>query len=246
MSQSSTHAARFDANDDAVVAYRAVSPWAVAGLLFGLFSIATLLSPSLWIVAVIGVPLNAWALWQIAARSPALIGRGAAVWGLLLSAMFAVYAPVEHYLYQRFLGAEAQRVAAAWFEAVRKQDPAAAHRLMIDPRLRVGPSARPADFYRANPKLGQALVKLAEQPVLRTLFALGPKIGARYIETAGIQNIEKMEDVQQIYAVTYGEGKEKTTFFLALSLQRLLLDDNKVDWTVTRIDGPVRPSGWGS
>ena len=251
-------ASRFGATDDEVVEYRAVSPLAVVGLIVGIASTMTLVGRSLWCLSVLGVLLNAGALLQIWQRSPALLGRRAAVWGLALSTLFLFYLPAENFFFHHFLAREARQEGQAWFQAVARKDPAGVHRLMLDPRIAVGPKTQPELYYRANPKAGEALRRIVDEPLMRTLFALGPLANARYYETVSYESSDTSEVVYQNYAVTFDENKldpsatresstkQVTTFFVTVALERLMVGDQKAKWHVVKVEGPIRPSGWGT
>jgi len=206
----------------------------------------------------VGLPLNAGALVQIYQQSPALLGRRAAVWGLSLSTLFLIYLPAENYFFHHFLALEARQLAQAWFQAVARRDPAAVHRIMLDPRIAVGPKTQPQAYYKANPKGAEALKKLVDEPVMRTLFALGPSALAHYYQTVSYDKADASEVVFQNFVVSFDPSKldpsakqdaakkQITSFFVTLALERVIVGDQKAKWRVVKIDGPIRPSGWGT
>ena len=88
------------------------------------------------------------ALWQIAVQAPNLVGRKAALAGLLLGVTFAVAVPTDTGLYRYFIRREARQFAAQWIEDVRNGDVLAAHRVVAGcpRRARAGCDAGPR-FY---------------------------------------------------------------------------------------------------
>src|SRR5271157_5065738 len=127
----------FDAADEEVVGYRALSSLAVVGLLAGLLSPLAMLDPLLWMVPLAAVILSGLALRWIAVRSPELVGRPAALAGLMLGAAFLVAAPVDVLVYRYFLRQQAREFAGMWIDAVRQGAVYQAHYLTFDPRRRL-------------------------------------------------------------------------------------------------------------
>ncbi len=66
---------KFDAADEEVVRYRAVSSLAVAGLMAGLLSLLAMFATVLWLLPLAAVVLSGLALRRLAARGPELVGR---------------------------------------------------------------------------------------------------------------------------------------------------------------------------
>ncbi len=245
----------FGAADEEVASYRAISSLAVAGLLAGLLSPLAMVAASLWLTPLVAVVLSSLALRRIATRSPELVGRPAALAGLLLGTAFLVAAPVDELLYRRFLGQQARQFAEIWIDAVRHSkanhlEVYKTHHLMIDPKHRLPLEGKLADFYRQNETWRRSLLDFVKLPVMQTLFALGTDAEIRYYETVGVRREEPFELVQQIYAVTYPhpEGarqQQPKTFFIALSMQRSVdAGSGRAGWTMLRVDGNVRPPGW--
>ena len=117
----------FDAADEEVARYRAVSSLAVAGLLAGLLSPLAMFAAVLWLVPLAAVVLSGLALRRIAARRPDLVGRPAALAGLMLGTVFLVAAPVDDLVYRYFLRQQARQFAEIWIDAVRHGDVYKAH-----------------------------------------------------------------------------------------------------------------------
>jgi hypothetical protein len=246
MSPSEHSSPRFDAADEEVVRYRALSSLAVAGLLAGLLSPLAMFAVALWLVPLAAVLLSAFALRRIATRWPALIGRPAALAGLMLGAAFLVAAPVDNVVYRYYLRQQARQFAEIWIDAVRHGQVYKAHQLMIDPNHRVTLENNLADFYRKNETQRHRLKLFVDEPTMRTLFALGPDARIRFYETAAEVHRDVFDMIQQIYAVTYPDVQQQPrSFFITLLMQRSVdANSGRADWTLIRVDGGVRPPGW--
>ncbi len=242
----------FVAADEEVVRYRAISSLAVAGLLAGLFSPLAMLAPVLWLLPLATVLLSGLALRRIAARSPELVGRPAALTGLLLGTAFLVAAPVEDYVYRYFVRQQARQFAEIWIEAVRQGEAYKAHHLMLDPKLRLPLESELADFYKKNEHARRLLMEFVKEPTTRALFALYRQPAGedtakiRFYETADQRRQDTSDVVQQTYAVTYrDERNQPKSFFITLLMERTVnTTSGHAVWTLVHVDGGIRPPGW--
>ncbi len=237
----------FDAADEEVANYRALSSLAVAGLLAGLLSPLAMFAPVFWLAPLAAVVLSGLALRRMATCRPDLVGRPAAVAGLLLGAVFLAAAPVDDLVYRYFLRQEARQFADLWFEIVRHgggNKVYKAHCLTLSPKQRWPLESDLAKFYSQNKTRQTLLTQFIEKPTIRTLFALGKDsdVKLRYYETVAEQD----DAVKQIYAVTYlDEQKRLTTFFISLVMQRSVeATSGQADWTLLNVEGNIRPAGW--
>ena len=101
------HPRMTDRQDTEIAAYQSLSMPAVVGLILGLFSPAAMLHPLLWFVPVLGIFFNGLALWSIARNVPAIVGRKAAVVGLVLSVFFGTAAVTDWFVHRQLLRRQA-------------------------------------------------------------------------------------------------------------------------------------------
>jgi hypothetical protein len=224
--------------------YRALSGLAVAALCFGALSAAAFLTPVLWLLPPLGAALSGLALWRIARNAPALTGRWLALAGLALAVLFAAAAPTDWLLYNPLLRREARQFAQRWFDALAEGQPQKAHQLHLHPRDRSRSDDDGWEFYRRNLRWRKDLVKLTDQPLVRTLLDKGPKARARFYATGQQEQEPERLWLQLIYAVTYDEDRAQQSFFVSMWLHRVALDNGKSAWIVYRADGGFRPEGW--
>jgi hypothetical protein len=114
-----------------VVGYRPVSKLAVAALLFGLAAASALAHPLLWCVPLLGVVLAIAALVRLKRAEVPMIGRKAAIVGLVLSILFGAIAPVHSATVNYWLLARAQRLADEWFARIQTGRVQEAYDLML-------------------------------------------------------------------------------------------------------------------
>lgn len=228
-----------------VTEYHAVSALAVVGLLCGLAAATAILSPALWIVALIGILLNVLALARIARDAPALIGRKAALVGLLLSVFFGAVAMTDWYTYSELLNREARQFATLWFDSLRDREPQKAHQLTRSPATRHPFDEKLWELYFNGSEPREDLKAYLERPEVRTLLALGDKAQVRYYASPSQSQEGGSDNISLVYAVTYPEAKQKKTFFLNLVLERDRFTDSprRAEWRIVSTEGGVGPDG---
>ena len=250
------HPLLHEAGDAEIARYRPLSKLAVAGLIVGLLSPLAVIEPVLYLIPLAGILVGALALGRIARSGQALLGRKAALAGLVLSVGLAAAAPGHWITYRWLLRREARQFATVWFDLLRQGEPQKAFQLTVHPDYRQPLDDSLWDYYKENPQqhrslwdyVGNAERGLSDQapPLVRTLLALGSRARVRYFATEGQGRIGGTDTVYQIYAVTYDEGGGPKTFFVSMELKRVLVKPSGVaSWRITRADGGVRPSAYG-
>jgi hypothetical protein len=235
-----------EAEEAQAVGYQAVSGLAVLGLLFGLLSPLALLAPAFWLAPLVGIALGLMALARIAQEAPALIGRKAALAGLLLSVVFAAAAPTQWFTYRWLVRREAGVFAMAWFDMLRQREPHKAHQLTDYPTSRRPLDDSLWDYYTNDWPLCQEIRGYVEQPLVRTLLALGNRAEARLYQTENQAIGGDGDLVRQVYAVTYQEQGAKKTFFVRMDLERVgIRQQRQSAWRVQHAEGGIRPVALG-
>lgn len=248
MPDSDTLATRFsDAPDPDAGQYQAFSSLAGAGAVLGVLSAAALLSPGFWVLPIAGLVLSAVALGRIARNAPWLSGRKTAMWGLALSLVFGTTACTNTLVFRWCACNEARQMADLWFSFLRDSKPQFAHQLEQEPDDRQPLNELLLDYYRREKRQHRALYEFANQPIIRTLMALGDRAKVRYYATEAAEPNGQAYYVRLVYAITLEDpGKEPTTFFLALHLQRARLTKAPLsDWRILRPEAPYRPEFFG-
>lgn len=233
-----------DSQDAAIAEYHPLSKLAVVGLIFGVLSPVAIVDPLMWTVPPVGIVVSGLALWQIAREAPALIGRKAALIGLMLSILFGTAVPTQWFGYRWLLRREASRFADAWFELIGQGEPHKAYQLTLNPQYRQPLDEKLWKLYREAPYWRKELKDyVAKQPV-RTLLALGTGAQIRYYDIEGFDREQDREVVHLLYAVSYESAGEKTTFFVGLTLERVKLETGRANWRLARAGGDLLPKGW--
>ena len=225
------HPPMSDSHDAEVAEYHPLCATAVVGLVFGLLSVAALVDPFAWLFPVIGIVLSGMALARIAWIHPELLGRKAAVAGLVLSLIFGSAGVSQWVVTRALLRRQARQFTTAWFAALAHGQPHIAHQLTEPPRQR-----RPLDdtlwkSYRTGPRWQEQLREYVAMPLVRTLLALGEKAQVRYCGTESLAHLQGGTVVNQVYAVTFDEAGKKKTFLVAVDVRRSPIGDTgRLDW----------------
>jgi hypothetical protein len=217
--------------------YHAVSGLAVTGAILGLLSLAAIADSSCWPFAVAGILVCAVALWRIAARSPQLLGRKAAMVGLALSVLAGTFAAGRTLTYDRLVQQQARRFAATWFQLLAEGRPQLAHQLTLSPDIRKPLGSDVDTVYRDDETLRAALEKFTGEELVRTLLALGDKAETHYVGTQSMAEPRGSEMLHQIYSVTHDEDGAKKTFYIDATLCRFPTDSfHGVNWVMLRAE----------
>jgi hypothetical protein len=237
-----------DGSDAEIAQYRALSGLAVAGLVLGLLSPLWMIDPLLWLLPVppLGILLSALALRQIRLAAPVLVGRRAALVGLLLSVFFGAAAPANWLCYRWAIRREARQFAHQWFDLLAHDRPQQAYQLTQPPKYRplLGGNTLQG-LYRAGSPARKALDDYVSRQLIRTLLALGERAQVRYYQTDGFTHTGQKDVIFQTYAVTYHDptSGEKKTFFVSLHMERVKLDTGRAGWQLMRTEDGFKPEG---
>jgi hypothetical protein len=240
-----------DSRDEEILRYRPISKLAVAALICGLLSALAIVDLYFLIVALAGVLLGALALGRIRRNASALIGRKAALCGLLLSILFGAAGWSDWAAYRWMIRREARQFADLWFGFLAKNEPEKAFQLTIDPKYRWPLDETLADYYRASPRWSKDLADYTapappdEPPKLvPTLLALDGNAQPRFHEVEEEEVIQDIERVTLIYEVTDKAQDGEKTFFVRLPLDRIVLESGAAQWwlklpaqRVAKLDG---------
>lgn len=239
-----------EAGDTDLVEHSRISGLAVGALLLGLASPLALVSQLFWIVPAAGLLLSGVALRAIRAADPPRIGRAAARIALGLCLFCGAAGPTADGVHRWLLRREARQWCLDWFDLLAQDQPHKALQLTF-----TYVSRQPLDdslwqYYRLIPKARKELERFVNDPLVRRLLALGPRAHVRYwcteneVHMMGPLFASKAEKVTQVYAVTYGSGGAKTTFFVRIELGRMVHTDRGIiDWQILGYKGGIRPAG---
>jgi len=211
--------------------YRAVSALALGGLVGGGLSCVAIFNPMLWFAPVVAACLNLFALRRIARFAPALIGRGAAIVGLLLAVLFGGFAVARWSAHRWVLRHESREFAEAWFAHISQNEPQKAYQFVIDPVFRQPLDETLWSHYAGNDRARDELRKYVETPVVRALLALGTRATVRFQQTLWQGKVSGTDAVVNRYAVTFEEAGQRHTFLLNLGQRRHVLHSKgEIQW----------------
>ena len=143
-SDTSKPAAMTSPAEDQLINYQSFNIFALAGLIFGLLSAASLIDHLFWLIPAAGTLMSLYALWMIAHSDRSQVGRPLAVIGLCLSLFFLLAAPTAELARRQYLRAESRAFTDRWFDYLRHGDAAAAYAMTLSYQSRGGD----ADFDR--------------------------------------------------------------------------------------------------
>jgi hypothetical protein len=225
--------------------YRSLTPAAVVGLILGLLAPVAFLSPLLVAVPLAGLVFSLMALRQISTSEGAVIGRPAAMAGLILSTICAAAIPAQAVGMRWLANRQAQPFALEWFRLLAEQHPQEAIEMTVAPEGRQVPGPSLINYYSSDETAHQRLQDFVSDRWIRTLLALGDKAKVRFYKDAGFVRLSSGRgQVLQFYAVTFRESPddEPTTFFMQLQLEKSRSTATSPGgWRLVEYKGGVRP-----
>jgi hypothetical protein len=171
------------------------------------------------------------------------VGRKAALLGLALSIASLTAVPAQRLSTRWWLVAEARPIAEQWFEALRQGDPFEAHELSLLPTQRMQMKVPLDQYYGGRPEAKDAFKTFLAQPLTCTLLALKDKAQTRFYETEQVETGGDADTVQLVYAVTYQDAEGKKSFFVRMTLERIVNPDTGHGmWRILSTDAGIHPA----
>ncbi len=233
-----------DANPAPGSAYRSVCPAALVAFVLGLLSPLALAGPVLWFLPAAGVLAAASALRSIGQPGAMLSGSGLARFGLLSCLCFGVAGPVDMGYFRWLVVRESERFAGSFFQDLAAGQPQNAVQLRHIESRRRSPGDNLWAVLRGDAKARRELTNFVDEPLIKTLLLLGERAHARRYETLAIEESGARVSLAQIYAITFDDAGQRTTFFVNLALERTAEVGRPPFWRIETLNGPVRPSRW--
>lgn len=221
--------------------YRPLSGLALVALVVALLSLLAWMNEWTWVFAPLGILLAAVALRRIAASDPPMLGRRLAVLALGLSLFNAVGVASNGYVHRYRVDQEARQFAEYWFSLQLAGKTAEAVHFVKTADVPTSPQGAPGKTLRVDMKT-QLLETYCQGKEIQALLALGDRAQVRYFDTEWQERSQWGDAVKQTYAVTYDQEGTKTSFFIALTMdRRLIAEEHCAQWKITDILGGAVP-----
>jgi len=237
--------------------YRSVSRASVVGLVLGLLSALSLVHWLLAPIALAAVLVSCLALVQIRARSGELLGRKAALAGIVLGIFFATSATTREYLRRDELDRQARKHAERWLGLLRKGDlpdlyKAFELRQEYPQRQPVGTNLAlrygvPAQFQRLDSgMIDSALMEeymprkafndFVDRPEIKEVRAAGTESELNFVGVVG-RNREREKDVVTLeYELRYNSESQTETTRFTIKMFRTFYDElGEAHWHVVEL-----------
>ncbi len=139
---------------------------------------------------------------------------------------------------------QARPVAALFLRFLCEERPEKAMNLRFAPDQRMPLNDQLWANYRHDPEARELLKKFVQNPVVRTLMALGKGAEVRFYKTSAIVTDGSRGVVSQYFTVTYEDDEEgKQTFFVNVMLERNPTEEPGINpWRVIDLDGGFDPN----
>jgi hypothetical protein len=247
MSHADLSPSRFSlAESDELGGYHALSWLAVTALVLGLASCTVLLSARLCLIPILGMIFAVAALRSLAVNQPRLIGRKAALGGLVLAAAFGAWGVTQEIGRQVVISGQARRHAQHWLELVQAGRILEADQLHQPQDSRQPPETRLEVFYKQDSEARGRMDAFFQQPALKKIAAVGPLGTFRYERDEGMASEQvaqmPMDYISQHFVLEYEEDGQPRSLPFLVTLTRLVnRATGEVRWDLREVALP-RPN----
>jgi hypothetical protein len=190
------------------VQYRSVSGLAVLALLLGILSVIALAHPGAWIMPLPAIVCSLWALRRIQRQPDELLGRKAALIGLVLALGFGTWAPSRYYCDRWLLNRQAREFIEQWFQFVFQGELEVAHQATLDYYLRQPEGTLLDEFYQNNPEDLTELQTYFSRGLAQDVVDLGAEGRTRFEKSLGMFFIGSSCQITQRFLVYRGDQEE--------------------------------------
>jgi hypothetical protein len=212
--------------------YHYLSALAVVALVLGLLAPLAFVHVLLWALPIVGAALSAVALVRIDRSAGELIGRKAALVGLVLSLLFGAAAIAQETTHRLWLARRAERVAERFFDLLSEGETYAAHQLWTRPQFRFMAGGNYEALYATNPEATKDYEVFLKREVVRDLLALGKNAEIDHQRTA-LTFTGPEQDIQMLWYHLGGETSEGTIDKeIKLVVERSLSETGGETWRV--------------
>jgi hypothetical protein len=164
-------------------AYHSVSALAIVALVVGLLSPLAFAHELLWSLPLAGIALAAVAIVRIDRSDGMLIGRWAAVLGLVISLFCAAGAITQATTRRMWLAYRAERMTERFVELLREGKSREAHQLWTRPQFRLVPGSDLEELYKANTVAAKEYEGFLEREVIHDLLSLTDGAQVEHLRT---------------------------------------------------------------
>ena len=231
------------AEGDPLADYRPISPLAIVALLAGLASSLAFADPLMLFVPVASAVLAGISLLQFHRSRVPMLGRSAALLGLMFSILFGTWAAAGSWTRQKVLLREAERVGTIWLDLVRDGKLYEAHQLHLSQRDRAAPGESLDVLYHKKKELENgAHASLAAQMIVSRDIFLGPELmqldrqaKIRLLDSE-THRIGSADEVTQRFVVESNRDGQPRTLHVELLLKRFGFSYvRESQWQVDRV-----------
>ena len=216
-----------------LVEYRSVSAWAVAAFGLAALSAVAVIGPLLWLFPALALIVSLIALAKIRASQGRLLGRGAALLGLLLAIFFGLAGPARLLSRQHWLETRAEHFAVGFAGLLEQNKPLAAYQLTKFHAQRKPIAADDADPHAKDPdtkKDYDNFLKL--EPVMKLL---DPDQKAKFetLSASIVGTDDRIDYIEVRYRVQSGADGKSKPFEGKMYVERIPpIGDGDEDWRV--------------
>ena len=209
-----------DQDEPDLIEYRPVSRLAILALALGLLSSLSLLAPLMLAASAVAVVVAILAMQQVKRNRAAMIGRGAAVAGLLLALTFASWTVTRGFARQWIVYGQARQFADHWVSLANDGKFLEAHQLALPTFYRQPKGTDLASYYERDEKANEEFEKLFGSEMGAHVKTYAPKYPFKFVKWIRQDRFEDHTYIVQLYAAEIEENGRRRLLPVKVVLQR--------------------------
>jgi hypothetical protein len=216
-----------------LIEYRSLSAWAVAALGLGILSAVAVIGPLLWLFPALALIVSLIALAKFRTAQGRLIGRGAALLGLLLAIFFGLAGPARSLSRQHWLETRAEHFAAGFANTLLQNKPLAAHQLTKFKLQRKPIPADDPDPYAKDPETKKDYDNFMKLEPVKKLLDQDQKAKFETFLARVVGSDDRMDYVEVGYRIRSEADGKNPPFEGRMYLERIpAIGNSDEDWRV--------------
>lgn len=224
-------------NEGDLLQYRSVSRAALLALLLGLLSPLALVSPLLWPMPVVAIAVSLLALRNLSTHTTELIGRSAAIAGLVIAVFFGAWAPARNISRSWLLQSQARPLTDEFIDLFLSGEIHQAHQLTLPPAQRRPPETSLDEFYKNNETAHDQLDRFLTGEATQRLLSLGAGAKVDSSRSLGIDKIEGHWHSGRQYTISNSQARDRLTINV-IAVRRTAKETDHITWRIVGLRLP--------
>lgn len=191
----------------------------IVTLILGLLSFVALFKPIFWLFPIVAISLGSVSLVTLK-RMPKMLGRKAAIIGLVLAIFFGSWAATRFFSRQQWLYARAKRNADIWLQMVQENKLQEAHQLHLRANERAPAGMSLDDFYSKEREASDDYRSVYDSAPMKQYLKVASRAKLRFEGFYDYAPGRMFNDMVLRYVAEYEEDGDPQELVMNLTVRR--------------------------